>query len=65
MGDGVDAETWEFHRRRGDFSAWMRERVKDAELAEEVAAVEQGAEAVDAARAAVRAAVEKRYTAPG
>ncbi len=65
MGDGVDAATWEFHRRRGDFSAWMRERVKDAELAEEVAAVEQGGEDVEAARAAVRAAVERRYTAPG
>lgn len=65
IGDGVDAETWEFHRRRGDFSAWMRERVKDAELAAEVAAVEQGGEDVAAARALVRAAVERRYTAPG
>jgi len=65
MGDGVDAETWEFHRRRGDFSAWMRDKVKDAELAGAVAAVELGGEDVDAARAAVRAAVEQRYTAPG
>ncbi len=65
MGDGVDAETWEFHRRRGDFSAWMREKVKDAELAEEVAAVELGGEDVEAARTAVRGAVERRYTAPG
>ena len=65
MGDGVDEATWEFHRRRGDFSAWMQDKVKDAELAAEVAAVEQGGEDVAAARALVRAAVEKRYTAPG
>ena len=65
MGDGVDEATWEFHRRRGDFSGWMQDKVKDAELAAEVAAVEQGDADVAAARAAVRAAVEKRYTAPG
>ncbi len=65
MGDGVDEATWEFHRHRGDYSAWMRDKVKDADLAAEVAAVEQGGEDVAAARALVRAAVEKRYTAPG
>jgi hypothetical protein len=65
MGDGVDEGTWEFHRRRGDFSGWMQDKVKDADLAAEVAAVEQGDADVAAARAAVRAAVEKRYTAPG
>jgi hypothetical protein len=65
MGDGVDAETWDYHRRRGDFSTWMRDKVKDRDLAAEVEAVERGDADVDTARAAVRAAVEARYTAPG
>jgi hypothetical protein len=65
IGDGVDAETWDHHRRRGDFSAWMRDKVKDRDLAAEVEAVERGDADVDTARAAVRAAVEARYTAPG
>lgn len=65
IGDGVDPETWEFHRRRGDFSLWLRDKVKDPDLAGEVAAVEQGAHEVDEARALVRAAVSRRYTAPG
>lgn len=65
LADGVDAETWQFHRSRGDYSAWMRDSVKDADLAAEVAAIEAGGEPPEAARAAVRAAVERRYTAPG
>ncbi len=65
MGDGVDEETWEFHRRRGDYSAWIRDKVKDSALANEVAAVEASDAAVKRARAQVRNAVQRRYTAPG
>ena len=72
--DGVDAKTWLFHLRRGDYSRWVREAIKDEGLAEEIAAVEaaskspeskarESTEAADS-RAAVRAAVEARYTAP-
>jgi hydroxymethylpyrimidine pyrophosphatase-like HAD family hydrolase len=78
--DGVDAKTWLYHLRRGDYSRWVRESIKDDGLADEIAAVEassktdktekpaegrasESAEAADS-RAAVRAAVEARYTAP-
>ena len=60
MADGVDEETWEWHRARGDFSAWMEDCIKDRELADEVRKAEQGEAA--AARLAVREAVERRYT---
>jgi HAD superfamily hydrolase (TIGR01484 family) len=65
MGDGVDEETWEFHRRNGDYSDWMLSCVKDEELSEEVAAIETGDLPFEEARNAVREAIERRYTAPG
>lgn len=65
LADGVDAETWFHHLRAGDYSRWARERIKDDELAAEVEAVEkEGGVDVDASRAAVRRAIEARYTAP-
>lgn len=65
LADGVDDDTWEFHRKAGHYSAWVRKQVKDSQLADELAELE----ADDAAdpkdtRAAVRAAVEARYTLP-
>jgi hypothetical protein len=64
MGDGVDDETWEFHRRNGDYSKWFRDEVKDDQLASETEAIERGNQRPDETRAAIRAAVEKRYTLP-
>jgi hypothetical protein len=29
LGDGVDDETWEYHRKNGDYSRWFRDEVKD------------------------------------
>ncbi|MBA3394627.1 MAG: HAD-IIB family hydrolase [Deltaproteobacteria bacterium] len=65
IGDGVDDETWLYHLQLGDYSKWLRTEVKDEALADEVAAVEQDA-AITAptGRAAIRSAVEKRYTLP-
>jgi hydroxymethylpyrimidine pyrophosphatase-like HAD family hydrolase len=65
IADGVDDETWEFHRRSGDYSKWAREQIKDNQLADELAEVEADAAADPRdSRAAVRAAVEARYTLP-
>ena len=65
LGDGVDDETWLYHLGRGDYSTWLRSQVKDDDLAGEVEQVERAAAPTAAAsRAAVRAAVEKRYTLP-
>ena len=62
MADGVDDETWEWHRARGDFSAWIEDCIKDHDLAVEVRAAEDG-ESGDT-RKAVREAIERRYTLP-
>jgi HAD superfamily hydrolase (TIGR01484 family) len=65
MAEGVDDETWEFHRKQGDYSGWLRDQVKDPALAEEVAGIEEDASRdPKETRAAVRAAIEKRYTLP-
>jgi hypothetical protein len=65
MADGVDDETWMFHLRRGHYSTWLREQVKDGELADEVDRIERDYSlTAPTSRAAIRAAVDKRYTLP-
>ncbi|QJW96094.1 HAD family hydrolase [Frigoriglobus tundricola] len=65
LADGVDDETWEYHRRRGDYSKWVRTEMKDNQLADELVAIEADRRATPKdTRAAVRAAVEARYTLP-
>lgn len=64
LADGVDDETWEHHLTSGDYSRWLREQVKDTELADAVAEVEAMGKDAKETRAAIRAAVEKRYTLP-
>jgi HAD superfamily hydrolase (TIGR01484 family) len=65
MADGVDDKTWMHHLRRRDYSRWFREAIKDDELAAEAAEVEGRREAKPKeSRAAIRAAIEKRYTLP-
>ena len=66
LAEGVDNETWEFHRKNGDYSKWVRNQIKDNQLADELAELEADAAATDPkdTRAAVRAAIEARYTLP-
>ena len=56
IAEGVDDETWEFHRKSGDFSKWVRAQVKDNQLADELAEIEadSAATAPKDTRAAVR-----------
>lgn len=65
LADGVDDETWEFHRANGDYSNWIRHQIKDNQLADEVADIEADDESGPRdSRAAIRAAIEARYTLP-
>lgn len=62
---GVDDATWDFHLRRGDYSRWMNDAVKDPDLADEVRRVEsQPDTAPNESRAHVREAILKHYTLP-
>ena len=65
LADGVDDETWEYHRKRGHFSKWIRDQIKDEQLADDLVKVESDKRAGPKdTRAAVRAAIEARYTLP-
>jgi HAD superfamily hydrolase (TIGR01484 family) len=65
MAEGVDDATWEYHLRKGEYSGWFAEQIKDAELAAEAREIEQGKKlSAQESRAAVRKAIEKRYTLP-
>jgi hypothetical protein len=65
IAEGVDEATWFYHARRGDFSKWVREKIKDEDLANEIQAVEQdeSLSAVDS-RGRVGRAIQEKYTAP-
>jgi HAD superfamily hydrolase (TIGR01484 family) len=65
LADGVDDDTWTYHLRKGEYSRWFRENVKDPELAEAAERVERDERmGADASRAVIRDAIEKRYTLP-
>jgi hypothetical protein len=64
MADGVDDETWTFHLTNSDIARWLRAEVKDPALADEVEAIANSHIAPIESRAAVRAAIQKRYTLP-
>jgi hypothetical protein len=63
LGDGVDDATWLHHLRRGDYSRWFRDVIRDEDLAAETSRVEQDMNLdTRSTRAAIHAAVKQRYT---
>lgn len=63
IAEGIDEETWMFHLRRGDYSRWIRDVIKDEELAQGVLDIERRLDLTSSqTRALVRAAIETRYT---
>ena len=66
LASGVDDDTWLYHLRRGDYSAWLATTIKDPDLADEVAVVEQAAQLTPGdSRRLVREAIDRRYMLPG
>lgn len=64
LADGVDPGTWDFHLRHGDYSRWLREMIKDPELATEVTGLEGNLALPPAeSRREVLAAIRRRYAA--
>ncbi len=65
MAEGVDEETWQWHRERGDYSRWFASSIKDPELATKIAEIESGSAQASEARQLLREAIKERYTLPG
>jgi hypothetical protein len=59
---GVDDETWLFHLKRGDYTTWFRDDIKDEALAAEAQRVESSEDAADS-REEVAEAIKRRYAA--
>jgi hydroxymethylpyrimidine pyrophosphatase-like HAD family hydrolase len=65
LADGVDDDTWQFHLKRHEYSAWMQRSIKDTNLAFEVEAIERDKKLTPLeSRQRIRTAVESRYTLP-
>ena len=63
IGRGIDQETWLFHLRRGDYSRWIRDSVKDGDLAKLVQQIEQNNDlSPQDTRNRICDAIEARYT---
>lgn len=65
LAEGVDDETWNYHLSNADYSRWLRESVKDREIAEQVALIEKtpGLKPGES-RAQIIDAIRRHYTAP-
>lgn len=61
---GVDEETFNHHLKKNDYSRWIENAIGDCELAAEIAAIERSESERARAFDQVRAAIERRYTAP-
>ena len=65
LANGVDDAMWLHHLRRGEYSRWFKEAIKDEELSAEAARVENMPHLSAAeSRALIQSAIEERYTVP-
>jgi hydroxymethylpyrimidine pyrophosphatase-like HAD family hydrolase len=65
IAEGVDDETWLHHLHAGDYSRWLRDKIKDGELADAVASAERDdALTPSQSRRRIKEAIERRYTNP-
>jgi hypothetical protein len=65
VAEGIDAETWNFHLRRGDYSNWFRQSLQDPDLADQIGTIEKEAHLTDAeSRKRIKEAILQKYTAP-
>jgi hydroxymethylpyrimidine pyrophosphatase-like HAD family hydrolase len=62
LAEGVDEGTWTYHLQRGDYSRWLREMIKDPDLAEEITGLEAATLPTSEARRRVLDAVRARYS---
>jgi hydroxymethylpyrimidine pyrophosphatase-like HAD family hydrolase/energy-coupling factor transporter ATP-binding protein EcfA2 len=61
LAEGVDEATWAFHLEHGEYSAWVRDMIKDPELAAEIAAVERAGLPAPESRRKILEQLRHRY----
>lgn len=62
MAEGVDEDTWLFHLKRHDYSRWLRDTIRDDELAAVIAGIEEQHDiSAEESLRAFKFAIEGRY----
>jgi hydroxymethylpyrimidine pyrophosphatase-like HAD family hydrolase len=61
LADGVDEATWTHHLRQNDYSDWIRDMIKDPDLAQDVARIERSGQNGAETRRTVLDAIRRRY----
>jgi len=61
LAEGVDEATWSHHLTAGEYSAWVRQMIKDPELADEIAVIEKAGAAPGESRRQALERVRARY----
>ena len=61
LAEGVDEATWAHHLAAGEYSAWIRQMIKDPELADEIATIETAGSPAAESRRQVLERVRARY----
>ncbi len=62
LAEGVDELTWDHHRRRREYSSWLRDMLKDPELAQEIGEIETTVALTPGeARRQILEAIRRRY----
>jgi hypothetical protein len=65
IAEGVDEDTWAHHLRQNDYSAWIREAVKDEPVADEIALIEGDKKLTPReSRERILETIRKHYTQP-
>lgn len=65
IAEGIDEETWMYHLRRGDYSRWLRQSVRDEILARETERIERNADLAPwQTRKLITDLIHERYTLP-
>jgi HAD superfamily hydrolase (TIGR01484 family) len=65
IAEGIDEQTWLYHLRRGDYSRWFRDSVKDRYLADQAERVERRSALTPVeSRELIRNLIDSRYTLP-
>ena len=62
LAEGVDEATWAHHLGAGEYSDWVRQMIKDPELADEIAAIETAGASPSESRRQVLERVRARYS---
>ena len=61
LAEGVDEATWQHHFQQGDYSVWLRDMIKDPDLAAEVATLERSGIAAAESRPQVLEKIRQKY----